>query len=206
MGRPMEFDQSLALSGAVDTFWEHGYDGTAVQDLCAVMDINPGSLYGTFGDKRALFIAALDRYTETVSKQAIECIGAAPSGMTGIRTFFGNVVEGIVGGKRRWGCLITNSVAELATRDPEIAAKVKLHLARMETAFAGALARARAAGELAEGFGPESAAFLLCLLQGLNVLAKTKPKREVVEGIVDVALKGLSVSPAGSASRQMRRS
>ncbi|HET9664675.1 MAG TPA: helix-turn-helix domain-containing protein, partial [Burkholderiales bacterium] len=62
MSRPREFDSSAALDRAVDTFWARGYDGTAVQDLCSAMDLNPGSLYGAFGDKRALFLAALDRY------------------------------------------------------------------------------------------------------------------------------------------------
>ena len=83
----------------------------------------------------------------------------------------------------------------------EIAAKVKLHLARVETAFASALARARIDGEVAPGVGPESAAFLLCVLQGLNVLAKTKPGKQVIEGIVDVALKGLTSTAPESTHR-----
>lgn len=206
MARPKEFDESTALSKAVDTFWEHGFDGTGMQDLCAEMNLNVGSLYGTFGDKRALFIKVLDRYTDTVSRQAIECIGSASSGMAGIRAFFVNAAEAMAGGKRRWGCLITNSIAELALHDPEIAAKVKLHLARVETTFASALARARTDGEVSPGVGPESAAFLLCVLQGLNVLAKTKPGKQVIEGIVDVALKGLTSTALESTHRRKRKS
>jgi TetR/AcrR family transcriptional repressor of nem operon len=205
MPRPKEFDQSAALDRAVDAFWERGYDGAAVQDLCSAMDLNPGSLYGAFGDKRALFLAVLDRYMDTVSRRAIDCIGGAPSGMLGIRAFFANLVTAMTDGKRRWGCLVTNSIAELALRDAEIAAKARLHLARVETAFAGALARARQEGELAPGIGPESAAYLVCVLQGLNVLAKTKPGREALQGIVDTALKNLAPSVPTPASRMKRR-
>jgi len=169
------------------------------------MDLNPGSLYGAFGDKRALFLAVLDRYMDTVSRLAIDCIGGAPSGMLGIRAFFDNLVTAMTGGKRRWGCLVTNSIAELSLRDPQIAEKVKLHLGRVEMAFAGALARARTEGELAQGIGPESAAFLVCVLQGLNVLAKTKPGREVLQGIVDVALKTLAPNVSTPASRKKRQ-
>jgi TetR/AcrR family transcriptional repressor of nem operon len=196
VSRPREFDQSAALDRAVDTFWERGYDGTAVQDLCSAMNLNPGSLYGAFGDKRALFLAALDRYMETVSRLAMDCIGGAPSGMAGIRTFFETVVAAMSGGKRKWGCLITNSVAELSLRDAQVAEKVKLHLARVETAFASALARAKGAGELAEGAGPENAAYLVCVLQGLNVLAKTKPGQKALQDIVDHALKSLARNDA----------
>lgn len=201
MSRPREFDSSAALDRAVDTFWERGYDGTAVQDLCSAMDLNPGSLYGAFGDKRTLFLAALDRYMDSVSTLAIDCVGSAPSGMAGIRAFFENVIQGMTGGKRKWGCLITNSVAELSLRDPEIAEKVRRHLARVEATFASALARAKGAGELARGVGPESAAYLVCVLQGLNVLAKTKPGRKTLSGIVDVALAALSPKAAPLASK-----
>jgi TetR/AcrR family transcriptional regulator, transcriptional repressor for nem operon len=201
MSRPREFDSAAALDRAVDTFWERGYDGTAVQDLCSAMDLNPGSLYGAFGGKRSLFLAALDRYMDSVSKLAIDCVGAAPSGMAGIRAFFDDVIQGMTSGKRKWGCLITNSVAELSLRDAEIAEKVRLHLARVENTFAGALARAKAAGELAPGIGPESAAYLVCVLQGLNVLAKTRPGRKTLCAIADVALAALSPSVPPLASK-----
>ena len=84
------------------------------------------------------------------------------------------------------------SAAELALHDPDVAARVKLHLARIESAFASGLARAQASGELAEGGGPQTATFLVCLVQGLNILAKTKPERRVLEGVVDVAFKALA--------------
>jgi len=41
-------------------FWAEGYEATSMQDLVEAMGINRGSLYGTFGGKRALFLAALD--------------------------------------------------------------------------------------------------------------------------------------------------
>jgi len=192
MARPKEFDEAAVLDEAVDTFWEHGFDRTAVQDLCAAMGLNPGSLYGTFGDKRALFLASLDRYVDTVSRQAIERIGSGHSGLSGIRSYFDHLIAAMLDGKRRWGCLVTNSVAELALHDPDVAARVKLHLARIESAFASALARAQVSGELVQGVGPQGAAYLVCLVQGLNILAKTKPERRVLEGVVDVALKALA--------------
>ncbi len=199
MARPKEFDKATVLDRAVDTFWQQGFDGTAVQDLCAAMKLNPGSLYGAFGDKRALFLAALDRYVDTVSRQAIERIEDADSGMAGIRGYFDHLVGAMLGGKRRWGCLITNSAAELALHDPDVAARTRLHLSRIESAFALALARAQAAGEVAGGAASQKAAFLVCLVQGLNILAKTGPERRVLEGIVEAALQALTNRPSKAA-------
>ena len=188
MARIREFDTEAAIDRAVETFWEHGYDGTGMQDLCASMDLHSGSVYAAFGDKRSLFLAAMDRYIDTVSREAISRIEAGASGMEGIRAYFDHLVDAIVDGKRRWGCLITNAVAEMAQRDADIAAKIGVHLGRVDAAFQSALARARADGELAAGIGPEKSAYLLCVLQGLNVLAKTRPPKKILREIVDTAL------------------
>jgi TetR/AcrR family transcriptional repressor of nem operon len=127
-----------------------------------------------------------------VSREAIERLAREPSGLAGIRAFFRHLVEAMVDGKRRWGCLVTNSMVELAAREPDIKAKVELHFARLETAFASALARSKSAGELAPHAGPEAAAHLVCVVQGLNVLARTRPGRGRLDAIVDTALAGLA--------------
>jgi TetR/AcrR family transcriptional repressor of nem operon len=196
MARAKQFDPSVALDTAVDLFWEHGFEATSIQDLCGELKLNPGSLYGTYGDKRALFIAVFDRYVDRVSREAIERIAREPSGIAGIRIYFDFLIAAIIDGKRRWGCLITNSVIELAAREPEIAAKVAVHFARLETAFASALTRSKALGEVKQG--PEAAAYLVCIVQGLNVLARTKPTHAQLRGIVDTALNPLSAGSSPS--------
>ena len=201
MARQREFDAAAALDRAVDAFWRRGYDATAVQDLCAAMDLNPGSLYGAFGDKRSLFLAALDRYMQTASRRAFEVVAAPGAGLDGIRAFFDGTVAAMVGGKRKWGCLLTNSVAELALRDAEVSGKLKEHLARVEEAFRAALAQAKAEGRLAEGVGPDAAPFLVCVLQGLNVLSKTRPGRAALQAIVDTAIGRLAAAPVKRARR-----
>lgn len=190
MARPRSFDPEATLDLAVEQFWQRGYDGLPVQELCRAMGLNPGSLYGAYGDKRQLFLAAFDRYAGTISRQAIERVAAAPSGQAGIRSYFSYLVDSILDGKRRWGCLATNAAVEQAARDPEIAARVQAHFARLEAAFAAALARAVETGETPAA-AAGSAAFLVCVVQGLNVVAKTKPTRERLEAIVESALKGL---------------
>jgi TetR/AcrR family transcriptional repressor of nem operon len=194
MGRHKQFDPEAVLDLAVDAFWERGFEATSIQELCVRLELNPGSLYGTYGDKRALFAAIFDRYLESVSRHAVERIAKSPSGIEGVREYFAFLVDAIVDGKRRWGCLVTNSLIELSTRDPEILTKVELHFARLETAFASALARSRAAGELPKGVGPERAPYLVCFVQGLNVLARTKPTRAGLKSIVQVALESFDKS------------
>jgi AcrR family transcriptional regulator len=61
-GRPRSFDREAALMAAMEVFWEKGFDGASVSELCAAMDLNPPSLYSAFGDKEKLFLEAADRY------------------------------------------------------------------------------------------------------------------------------------------------
>jgi TetR/AcrR family transcriptional repressor of nem operon len=198
MGRVRKFDVEEALGVALEMFWEQGFDGTPIHALCQAMDLQPGSVYAAFGNKRDLFVAAVRRYIETVSAEAVELINGAPSGLRGLREYFAHLVNAMVDGKRRWGCLITNSLVEFAARDPELAGMFELHLANLQNNFAAALARARADGELRPGAGPESAGMLVALVQGMNVMAKARPGRRTLQGVVDAALAGLVPSPGAA--------
>jgi TetR/AcrR family transcriptional regulator, transcriptional repressor for nem operon len=126
MGRIRKFDVEEALDVALEMFWQQGFDGTPIQALCHAMDLQPGSVYAAFGSKRDLFVAAVRRYIETVSAEAVDRINGAPSGLQGLREYFAHLVDAMVEGKRQWGCLITNSLVEFAARDPELAGMFQL--------------------------------------------------------------------------------
>src|SRR5260370_4385768 len=61
-GRPRAFDEEEVLDVAMRLFWEHGFDGTSMSELTEAMGINRRSVYAAFGNKEALFTAALERY------------------------------------------------------------------------------------------------------------------------------------------------
>src|SRR6516162_6182995 len=61
-GRPPAYDRDAALQQATDAFWRAGFSGTSLDDLAAATGMNRPSLYAAFGDKRALYLHALDRY------------------------------------------------------------------------------------------------------------------------------------------------
>ncbi len=61
MARPKEFVPEEAIEKAMEVFWRKEYEATSVEDLVSAMHINRGSLYDTFGDKRKLFLACMDR-------------------------------------------------------------------------------------------------------------------------------------------------
>ena len=65
-GRPRSFDTDEVLGRVRDTFWKYGYAGTSMDQLSAATGLHKPSLYGAFGDKKALYLAALDNYLAEV--------------------------------------------------------------------------------------------------------------------------------------------
>lgn len=63
-GRPRSFDKDQVLQAAIKVFWEKGYDGASMKDLTLAMGINGPSLYAVFGDKKKLYLEAIDRYSK----------------------------------------------------------------------------------------------------------------------------------------------
>jgi AcrR family transcriptional regulator len=62
LGRPLSFDREAALEKAMLAFWRHGYEGTSLAELTAAMEVTPPSVYAAFGDKKHLFLEAVDLY------------------------------------------------------------------------------------------------------------------------------------------------
>jgi TetR/AcrR family transcriptional repressor of nem operon len=190
MVRTKEFRPEVALDAAMHLFWLNGYGATSMRDLLDGMGIGRGSFYDTFGDKHALFLAALDRFEESRTGWIGEVL--AGSGLEGIEEVFRRTVEGMTGSEPRRGCLLANTAVELAPRDPEVAEKISRYVSRAEEAFAGALARAQEAGEIPEERDRRALArFLVSNLHGLRVLARAGTDRRTLEDAARVALEAL---------------
>jgi NAD(P)-dependent dehydrogenase (short-subunit alcohol dehydrogenase family) len=65
------------------------------------------------------------------------------------------------------GCLLVNSAVENAANDPEVAAVVRRHLARLEHCFTAALRTAIRRGEVPASVDPVSRARMRALSQGV---------------------------------------
>ena len=121
--RTKEFDPDVALSRALDVFWERGYERTTLQDLVDRMGIGRRSLYDTFGDKHTLFLQALQRYAHERDADHRAMVERAADARQAIRLLLEtSVAQGIV---LRRGCLTVNTATEAAGTDGEACALVQ---------------------------------------------------------------------------------
>jgi len=70
MGRPRSFDEQVAATRAAALFAELGYEGTSVDDLVRGLGVHRGSLYSTFGSKRALYLRVLREHVDELHRDA----------------------------------------------------------------------------------------------------------------------------------------
>jgi len=192
MARPREFDRDTALQRAIDTFAMHGFEGTSTPMLLEAMNIGRQSLYDTFGDKRSLYLEALKRYSEESVGVTLSAMFASASVLDGIEKALLNFAVDASSGNAR-ACLGIHAVTEFGTTATDVAAVTADVTARTLLAFESRIRDGIARGELAESLDPiEAAQFLLATLSGLKVAARGGASRQVLEGIVRVALRGLA--------------
>ncbi len=146
MARPLAYNSSKVLSAAVETFWRHGYSASSVAQLLEATQLNRGSLYNSFGDKRGLYIAALDFYYQRFTGVVLQLLKHSPDPVAGILAVFEMTMIDLPDEHRRKGCLLVNSVAELSDTDTDLAQRALVHLSNVQDGFAQALVRAREQG------------------------------------------------------------
>lgn len=189
MARPKAFDETVALEAAMGCFWEHGYAATSVRDLTDRMGIAGPSLYNAFGDKRALFVRALEHYCDVLTRERIDRLEATSAPENRIPQFFGEIVDRSCEDAQRRGCFLINSAIEVAPHDPELAEIVNAHLGEVRAFFQRSLAKALNARKLSASIDVEASAnHLMAVLLGIRVLARTGAERSVLESIVQGAL------------------
>ncbi len=190
MARPKEFDPDEALDKAMHVFWHKGYEATSMEDLLSAMGINRGSLYATFGDKRELFLKAMDRYCAGGGIDSRVSILHQPGpALPLLRRFIGAMLEFGLSDPQRRGCLITNTVMELAPHEKDIARRVSGRLQMAEEAFFTLLTRAKQEGDLAQDKDPRALArVLVTMMQGTIVMIKAGLPADQIRQTADTAL------------------
>jgi TetR/AcrR family transcriptional repressor of nem operon len=189
MSRPKEFSPDDAIEKAMQVFWHKGYEATSMEDLLSAMDLNRGSLYDTFGDKRQLFMKVMDRYCTTFVGPKFSLLDQPGPAIPALRRFIHGMIEGALADPQRRGCLIANTVMELAPHEKEIAGTLRQALKMAEDTFFKVLVRAKLQGELKHDKNPRAlAGFLTTMMQGTIVMIKAGTPADVVKQTAETAL------------------
>ncbi len=188
MARPRKFDEERVVDAAMRVFWATGYQATSTEELCEATGLGRGSIYNAFTSKRDLFKRALQRYMDTMTTRQIALLESHLPVREKLRRLLYQAIDEEE--QQRRGCLVVNTIVELAPCDPEIAELLCRDYNRRLEALRAAIDRGRRDGEIAADRDPTALAhFINATLGGMQVAARGGADRGVLEGIVAIALR-----------------
>ena len=185
MARPREFDEAAVLDAAIERFWQRGYEATSVRDLADEMNIAGASLYNTFGDKRSLYERALNRYLDQTFRERIRRLEPSLPPREAIVVFLQEIIKRSLTDKQRRGCMLVNSAIESAPHDSKFLEIVATFLDEVESFFFRCVSNGQRNGSITKAHSAEDLSkSLLGILLGIRVLARVRPERKLLEGLV----------------------
>jgi TetR/AcrR family transcriptional repressor of nem operon len=146
--------------------------------------VTAASLYNAFGDKRALYQKALDHYIEASISERIQRCEALPP-LAAIEAFFDEILTRSLKDRDHKGCMLVNAALDVAPHDAEFRKVVAEVLFRLEAFFLRCVERGQSGGTITRSLPAATLAQnLLGVLMGIRVLARVRPERPLLEGVV----------------------
>ena len=188
MARPRAFEVDEALDRAMHVFWRKGYEGTSLSDLTEAMGINRPSLYATFGDKKTLFLQALDRYQRGPSSYARKSL-EEPTARRVVERQFEGVLDLLTNPHTPPGCFLVQGALACGEDASDIRMELAARRSAGEAAIRERMERALAEGDLPPDADPAALArFVRTAVYGLAVQSAGGATRAELEEVIQVLL------------------
>lgn len=188
MARNARYDRQVALEKAMNLFWERGYSGASMKQIEQALDMRPGSIYATFGNKDGLFAEALAAYAQQGGAELREHLAGYPSVMDGLQSYLRLVArqsraEKVPPSK---ACMIVKTLLEASNTNAAIANQANAILSTIEQSLTDLLEQAKSQGELRQETDcARLARFLQAQLIGLRSFAQREIDPERVTELAD---------------------
>ena len=170
-------------------FWKQGFEGSSVSDLTAAMGITPPSLYTAFGDKKRLFLEAVQRYTSG-PRTAESIIEQARTGKEAAEELLRVSALGFTGRDTPRGCLLATSAISCSPASSDLQGQLAAIRHRVESRLKRKIQQSVSSGEMApETDAAALAAHTMAVIQGMSTLARDGASREKLLTMVRTAMK-----------------
>ncbi len=188
VGRPKKFDEQQALAAALEVFWKRGYEAASCEELLEAMGINSGSMYSTFGDKKALYEQAFELYANDVFFRTQEILNGPGSPLENVRTWVRGWQEFQEEHECK-GCLVSHTIIEFGSSENPVGQRARKLIADMQAMLQEKLQDAQDLGELPEGHQPaDLATFFVNTAHGMTVVARSGTGERDIPGIIRTML------------------
>ena len=190
---PHSFEPTKPLDAVVSVFWERGYAEATYEDLAEASGVGRKGLYGTFGNKEAMFGRALLRYRELFVESLLSDLRNPTIRPTDIAHLLFQIGGLLASKEGRVGCLMANTAVDDACRIAAVRVQVSEHLTLMSATFTKALRRCNLSDQLSGSL----ADYLTGTLQGLFVLGRAHAGKQMIGNCTQTIIRNI-VPPASS--------
>lgn len=202
-GRPRQYDPDRALAAALGEFRQRGYAATSLDHLSAATGMKRPSLYAAFGNKRDVYLKAVERFRQDRVREQTRLLFDERPLAGCLEAYFDAVLASYAPvGDAPLGCPVICVIAGEAVEEPVLGAELASTLRGMDAMFLKRLETARRSGELAEDTDLKALALLLGgLQQSIALRARAGASRNDLMDFVRAAIahllgKGASFGPA----------
>ena len=191
----MSFDRGEARRRAMLVFWKHGYEATSLNDLTSALGVPPSSIYTAFGDKKGLFLEAVECYLSgPITSQSI--IDDAADGKEAAWSLLQAAAVGFTGEDTPAGCLLASAAISCSDQAHDVQAALAAIRGGIEEQLRKKIANSVAADVLPHGPDAEAlAAHTMAVIQGLSTLARDGAGRAKLLRVAEIAMLVWSKTP-----------
>jgi TetR/AcrR family transcriptional repressor of nem operon len=194
MARLIEFDRHKALESAMLLFWRQGYSAASLSQLLEAMRISRSSFYAAFTDKRSIYIEALTLFSQRTNVVLVSVEDEKNPG-NAIKNFFEHTLFSVPERRMRRGCMMVNTVLELADVDQGLSILAAQKLDEIERAFEVCFERALNSGTFStQQTAKELAQFVMTVNQGLRVASRKDTSKKDLQNILQTTIAVLGLA------------
>ncbi len=170
------------------TFWKHGYETSSISDLTAAMGITAPSLYTAYGDKKQLFLEAMQLYAG--SPYDIEqALAEAPTSREAAHRMLAAAAKAFTGALTPRGCLLASATASGSSASADVQREVAQVRKEIQSRLKKRIDHDVSQGLLpAETSSQSLATMVIALIQGMSVLARDGMERQDLLAMASAAM------------------
>ncbi len=189
IGRPRAFHREEALKVAMLTFWQHGYETTSMSLLSKKMKMSAPSIYATFGDKKGLFLEALDLYVGDLNDMKM-FLDQSTSAFEGASQLLKMSAYRFTDNSNPCGCMLASSAASGSSDSKDVQKITGQFREKIENLIQHRIEQDIKKGRLAKSTSAEALATLtVATIQGMSVLARDGASRKKLIQLAETAMR-----------------
>lgn len=192
MARIREFNPEEALDKAMHVFWNKGYRHTSMINLVEATGVGKKGLYTVFGNKKQLYMKALEHYKCLQADKLLANLEQFGSSLYELKYLFNEALVFSQTETGRKGCMVGNAIVEFGGKEPEIKKATDKHLERFRVAIFNALSNARENNEIDESIDiGRHSNFFCSVILSLMVMSRAGTDYKIMKDTVDSTLRTL---------------